>query len=124
MGEADGGAAVGLEVDSTEDVLEPPTMDADGGDVFDQEGDFVPLDVTMGAPQYALGRGGEGSLAIDFTGGDLLSSGAFDPRNFNTFSALSQGWVKPADLPSNAEIRDQVQMFARMHEGPQRDQNL
>ncbi len=95
MGEADGGAAVGLEVDSTEDVLEPPTMDADGGDVFDQEGDFVPLDVTMGAPQYALGRGGEGSLAIDFTGGDLLSSGAFDPRNFNTFSALSQGWVKP-----------------------------
>lgn len=31
----------------------------------------------------------------------------------------SKGWVKPADLPSNAEIRDQVQMLARMHEGPE-----
>ena len=33
---------------------------------------------------------------------------------------LCQGWVKPADLPSNAEIRDVVQSFARMHEGPDR----
>ena len=30
---------------------------------------------------------------------------------------LCQGWVKPADLPTNAEIRDAVQSFARMHEG-------
>ena len=30
---------------------------------------------------------------------------------------LCQGWVKPADLPSNREIRDQIQSFARMHEG-------
>ena len=33
---------------------------------------------------------------------------------------LCQGWVKPADLPTNAEIRDAVQSFARMHEGPAR----
>src|ERR1043166_5902813 len=25
--------------------------------------------------------------------------------------------VKPADLPSNAEIREQIQVFARIHEG-------
>ncbi len=33
---------------------------------------------------------------------------------------LCQGWVKPADLPTNAEIRDAVQSFARMHEGSAR----
>jgi hypothetical protein len=32
---------------------------------------------------------------------------------------LCKGWVKPADLPTNAEIRDQIQMLARMHEGPE-----
>ncbi|MFK8111360.1 MAG: HD domain-containing protein [Rubripirellula sp.] len=31
---------------------------------------------------------------------------------------LFKGWVKPADLPTNAEIREQVQMLARLHEGP------
>ncbi len=31
---------------------------------------------------------------------------------------LYKGWIKPADLPTNAEIRLQVQMLARMHEGP------
>ena len=35
-----------------------------------------------------------------------------------------QGWVKPADLPSNAEIRDQIQAFARMHEGDARTDRL
>ena len=30
---------------------------------------------------------------------------------------LCRGWTKPADLPSNAEIRDQVQLLARLHEG-------
>lgn len=30
---------------------------------------------------------------------------------------LYKGWIKPADLPTNAEIRDQVQMLARLHEG-------
>ena len=37
---------------------------------------------------------------------------------------LGQGWVKPADLPSNAEIREQIQTFARLHEGDQRLVNL
>jgi hypothetical protein len=37
---------------------------------------------------------------------------------------LCQGWAKPADLPSNAEIRDQVQLLARMHEGDARTANL
>src|SRR5712692_8570104 len=31
---------------------------------------------------------------------------------------------KPADLPSNAEIRDQIQLFARIHEGDKRTQHL
>lgn len=37
---------------------------------------------------------------------------------------LCRGPVKPSDLPSNAEIRDQVQTFARLHEGEKRTQNL
>src|SRR5437667_8882933 len=32
--------------------------------------------------------------------------------------------VKPADLPSNAEIREQIQVFARIHEGDKRTENL
>src|SRR6202521_2271929 len=32
--------------------------------------------------------------------------------------------VKPEDLPSNAEIREQIQVFARIHEGDQRTRNL
>ncbi|QDU89809.1 hypothetical protein Pla175_32050 [Pirellulimonas nuda] len=35
-----------------------------------------------------------------------------------------RGWTSPADLPSNAEIRDQIQLFARLHEGDQRTVNL
>ncbi len=31
---------------------------------------------------------------------------------------------KPGDLPSNREIRDQIQAFARMHEGEKRKDNL
>ena len=30
---------------------------------------------------------------------------------------LCRGWVKPRDLPSNAEIRDASQSFARLHQG-------
>ncbi len=30
---------------------------------------------------------------------------------------LYRGWVKPADLPSNAEIREQVQLLTRLNEG-------
>jgi predicted HD phosphohydrolase/predicted nucleotidyltransferase len=37
---------------------------------------------------------------------------------------ICQGWVKPADLPSNAEIRDEIQGFARLYEGEQRLANL
>jgi predicted nucleotidyltransferase len=37
---------------------------------------------------------------------------------------LCRGGVKPRDLPSNAEIRDQVQLFARLHEGERRTQDL
>lgn len=37
---------------------------------------------------------------------------------------LCRGTVKPSDLPSNAEIRDQIQTFARLHEGERRTANL
>jgi predicted HD phosphohydrolase/predicted nucleotidyltransferase len=37
---------------------------------------------------------------------------------------ICRGWVKPSDLPSNAEIRDEIQSFARIHEGEQRTRNL
>ena len=37
---------------------------------------------------------------------------------------LCRGWVKPADLPSNSEIRDQIQSLARLHEGDRRTENL
>src|SRR6516162_2408667 len=32
--------------------------------------------------------------------------------------------VQPEDLPSNAEIRDQIQQFARLHEGDRRTRHL
>ena len=35
-----------------------------------------------------------------------------------------KGWVKPKDLPSNAEIRDEIQKLARMLEGEARSENL
>lgn len=35
-----------------------------------------------------------------------------------------RGWVRPSDLPSNAEIRDQLQQMARLYEGEQRVDNL
>lgn len=37
---------------------------------------------------------------------------------------IFRGRVKPADLPSNAEIRDEIQVLARMHEGEARRDNL
>ncbi len=37
---------------------------------------------------------------------------------------LCRGWVKPIDLPSNSEIRDQIQSLARLHEGDRRTENL
>src|SRR5262252_1027856 len=41
-----------------------------------------------------------------------------------TAKRLCRRGVKPNDLPSNAEIRDQIQLFARLHEGEQRTKNL
>jgi len=37
---------------------------------------------------------------------------------------ICRSWVKPADLPSNAEIRDEIQTFARVMEGDRRRENL
>jgi len=37
---------------------------------------------------------------------------------------ICKGWVKPADLPTNAEIRDEIQSLARLHEGQTRTDNL
>src|SRR3984885_7354219 len=37
---------------------------------------------------------------------------------------LCRQGVKPEDLPSNAEIRDQIQLFARLHEGDKRTAHL
>jgi len=37
---------------------------------------------------------------------------------------IQKGWVKPQDLPSNGEIRDELQSMARMYEGRARLDNL
>ncbi|MDP6445641.1 MAG: HD domain-containing protein [Pirellulaceae bacterium] len=37
---------------------------------------------------------------------------------------LCKGWIKPADLPSNSEIREQVLLLARLYEGEERTKNL
>src|SRR5438552_11575064 len=37
---------------------------------------------------------------------------------------ICRGQLKPEDLPSNAEIREQIQLFARIHEGDKRTENL
>jgi len=37
---------------------------------------------------------------------------------------VQKGWVKPADLPSNVEIRDQVRVLSHMHEGQRSDRLL
>jgi hypothetical protein len=37
---------------------------------------------------------------------------------------LCRGSIKPKDLPSNSEIRDQIQVFARIHEGEKRNRHL
>lgn len=37
---------------------------------------------------------------------------------------ICQGWVKPSDLPSNAEIRNEIQRFAYLYEGESRHENL
>jgi predicted HD phosphohydrolase/predicted nucleotidyltransferase len=37
---------------------------------------------------------------------------------------ICRGWVKPADLPSNSEIRDEIQSLSRLYEGEHRTENL
>jgi predicted HD phosphohydrolase len=37
---------------------------------------------------------------------------------------ICRGWVKPANLPSNAEIRDEIQAMTRLHEGETSAQKL
>ena len=37
---------------------------------------------------------------------------------------IARGDFKPSDLPSNREIREQIQTWARLHEGDQRTENL
>ena len=37
---------------------------------------------------------------------------------------IGRGWAKTSDLPSNAEIRDEIQRFAYLYEGESRHQNL
>jgi hypothetical protein len=37
---------------------------------------------------------------------------------------ICRGYVKPSDLPSNSEVRELVQLFARTHEGETRTKNL
>lgn len=37
---------------------------------------------------------------------------------------MGGGWVKTKDLPSNREIRDEIQVFARLYEGERRLENL
>ncbi len=37
---------------------------------------------------------------------------------------ICQGWVKPADLPSNTEVREEILAFARLHEGEKQLANL
>ncbi|MBI3836434.1 MAG: HD domain-containing protein [Planctomycetia bacterium] len=37
---------------------------------------------------------------------------------------ICQGWARPADLPTNREIRDEIQVLARMHEGNRRTAGL
>ena len=37
---------------------------------------------------------------------------------------ICRGWVKPADLPSNTEIRDEIQALARLYEGDRRTEKM
>lgn len=94
-GEDDDGD-LGEEVLETMDIQSSPDVNADGAFVFDSVGEFVLL-VASGGPVYVEGREGPDSLAIEFDGeDDVLTSGAFDPRDFSTFASLSQAWVKPS----------------------------
>ena len=46
------------------------------------------------------------------------------PRKLKAARRIAQGEFKPGDLPSNREIREQIQLWAHLHEGEQRTENL
>src|SRR6266852_6455860 len=52
------------------------------------------------------------------------SESEYYPAKRKAAKRLCRQQVKPADLPSNAEIRDQIQVFARIHEGSKRTEHL
>jgi hypothetical protein len=94
FGEDDPGAMLGGMVLDTQDYQQEPVPGSDiaGGS------DFVPLvSEPLEEPTYVEGRGGPGSLAVEFDGlFGRLTSPPFDPRNFaNSFTTLSQAWIKP-----------------------------
>ena len=89
MGEDDA-ITIGESVVITEDIQSSAT---------DEQGGFVSLEAAgddSTFPTYVEGRDGPGSFAIDFDGtSDRLLGLSFDPRNFGSFAALSQAWIKP-----------------------------
>jgi predicted HD phosphohydrolase/predicted nucleotidyltransferase len=46
------------------------------------------------------------------------------PAKLKAARRIVRGNLKPSDLPSNSEIRDQVQIWAKLHEGEKRTENL
>ena len=96
MGDNDPGAVVGGTPPGLQTVdVNPSTMDL--------RGSLVPMAAfdTGSAPQYvaAADRPGAaaGNLALQFDGmNDNLFGGEYDPRNFGSFAAVAQAWVKPA----------------------------
>ncbi len=86
LGEDDGGATIGEEVEFTLDAVEFP--DDGGGELVDLEG----------IGEYVAGRNDESPFAISFNGfTDFFLGAPFDPRNFGgSFTTLSQGWVRPS----------------------------
>ena len=47
----------------------------------------------------------------------LRSRGLGDVYKRQAAKRLCKGWVKPAELPTNAEIRDEIQRMANLFEG-------
>lgn len=85
MGEEDNGAEIGEEAFFTADAIE---FEADmGGSIVDLEG--------FGT--YVAGRNESSEFAISFNGTtDFFQAPRFDPRDFGSFAALSQGWINPS----------------------------
>src|SRR5438309_12008006 len=65
--------------------------------------------------------------AIAFEAARLMyerSEGEYFSAKRKAAARVCRGSVQPTDLPSNAEIRDLIQVFARTHEGDQRTVTL